>query len=106
MQRFRILSLGLLTLGFHSVHGEEKPLRPVYVIPIRDEIEESIVYVVRRGVNEATEKQAQAIILDINTNGGLGDAMEEIMQLLEGFKGETITYVNKKAYSAGAFISV
>ncbi|MBI4026633.1 MAG: ATP-dependent Clp protease proteolytic subunit [Verrucomicrobia bacterium] len=80
--------------------------RPVYIIPIRDDIEESIVYVVRRGIKEAVDKNAQAVILDMNTNGGRGDAMEVIMELLENFKGDTITFVNKKAYSAGAFIAV
>lgn len=80
--------------------------RPVYVIPIRDEIESSIVYVVRRGVSEAVDHNACAIILDMNTHGGRGDSMEEIMDLMGGFKGDTITFVNNKAYSAGAFIAV
>jgi len=61
---------------------------------------------VRRGIKEAVENKAQAVILDMDTNGGRGDAMKEIMDLLENFKGETITYVNKNAYSAGAFIAV
>ena len=78
---------------------------PVVIIPIRDEIESSIVYIVRRGIREATECGARAVILDINTPGGRGDAMEEIMELVEGFKGETVTFVNKKALSAGAFIA-
>ncbi len=80
--------------------------QPVYVISIRDDIEESIVYVVRRGIKEAIENNAQAIILNMDTNGGKGDSMVEIMDLLQSFKGDTITYVNNKAYSAGAFIAV
>ncbi|MDD2710283.1 MAG: NfeD family protein [Verrucomicrobiae bacterium] len=82
------------------------PKRPVYVIPIRDDIEPSIVFVIRRGIKEANDNNAQAIIIDMSTNGGRVDCMEEIVTLIESFKGETITYVNKKAYSAGAFIAV
>ncbi len=78
---------------------------PVVIIPIRDEIEPSIVYVVRRGMREAAESHARAVILDMNTPGGSMGSMEEIMDLLENFKGETVTYVNKKALSAGAFIA-
>ncbi len=86
-------------------HAASEASRPVYIIPIRDEIEPSMVYVVRRGMREAVENNAQAIILDMNTPGGRMDSMEEIMELLESFKGDTITYVNKKALSAGAFIA-
>lgn len=105
----KLLATILLSLFCSIVNqsfGVRDSHRPVYIIPIRDDIEQSIVYVVRRGVKEAVEKNAQAIILDMNTNGGRGDSMEQIMELLENFKGETITYVNKKAYSAGAFIAV
>jgi membrane-bound serine protease (ClpP class) len=79
---------------------------PVYIIPIRDQIEKSIVYVVRRGIHEAAENNATAIILHMDTPGGEMGSMMEIMDLLENFKGMTITYVDNKAYSAGAFIAV
>jgi len=89
------------------LHGADAPeTRPVYVIPIRDEIEESLVYVVRRGVKDATARNAQAIILDMDTPGGKVSEVEKIMGLLENFKGNTVTYVNNKAFSGGAFISV
>ncbi len=106
---FKLLGLGLALLNILGIASTSKAAdvqQPVYVIPIRDDIEQSIVYVVRRGLKEAIENNAQAIILDVNTNGGRGDSMEEIMNLLQNFKGETITYVNTKAYSAGAFIAV
>jgi len=34
------------------------------------------------------------------------DATEEIIEIINKFKGHTVTYVNHKAFSAGAFISV
>jgi len=80
--------------------------QPVYVIPIQGDIEQSMVYVVRRGIREAVENNAQAVILDMNTNGGLVSEVEKIMELLQNFKGETITCVNHKAFSGGAFIAV
>lgn len=106
MQRF-LLVLGC-ALGFASpaVSAAAEGNGVVVIIPIRDEIESSIVYVVRRGIREATDRGARAMILDMNTPGGRGDAMEEIMEMVEGFQGETVTYVNKKALSAGAFIAL
>ena len=78
----------------------------VYIIPIRENIMPPLVYVIRRGVKEAMEANAEAIIFDMNTDGGRVDVTEEIIQIISKFKGATVTYVNDRAFSAGAFISV
>jgi membrane-bound serine protease (ClpP class) len=78
----------------------------VYILPIRENITSSLVYVVRRGVKEAMEANADAIIFDMETNGGRVDTTLEIIQIISKFKGLTVTYVNNRAFSAGAFISV
>lgn len=84
-----------------------KPPAPgkVYVLPIREDIMPPLVYLVRRGVKEAMEAKADALIIDMDTNGGRVDVTEEIIGILNKFPGRTVTYVNKKAFSAGAFIS-
>jgi membrane-bound serine protease (ClpP class) len=78
----------------------------VYILPIREDIMPPLVYVVRRGVKEAMEANADALILDMNTDGGRVDVTEEIIGIISKFKGTTVTYVNDRAFSAGAFISV
>lgn len=91
--------------------GAERTTEParsaqkVYVLPIRDDIGEPMVFLVRRGVKEAMELQADVLIVDMDTNGGSVASTEKIMQILNEFKGPTVTYVNHKAFSAGAFIS-
>lgn len=80
-------------------------VRKVYVIPIREDIGAPLVYVVRRGVKRAIEDQAELLVLDMETNGGRVDKTEEIIQILNQFPGRTVTYVNRRAFSAGAFIS-
>lgn len=82
-----------------------KPTK-VYILPIREDIMPPLVYVVRRGVKEAMEANADALILDMNTDGGRVDVTEEIIGIISKFKGATFTYVNDRAFSAGAFISV
>src|SRR3954466_7401830 len=74
--------------------------RTVYVIPIRDNIDTPLTYLVRRGVKAAMEAKADLLVLDMETNGGRIDSTEEIIQSLNQFKGTTLTYVNKKAFSA------
>jgi membrane-bound serine protease (ClpP class) len=85
---------------------EVESIRPIYVIPIRDDVADPLAYLVRRGVKEAMEANAQVIILDMDTHGGRLDSTEEIIEILGKFKGSTVTYVNRKAFSAGAFIAV
>lgn len=81
------------------------PAKKVYVLPIRDDIMPPLVYVVRRGVKEAMEAKADVLVLDMETNGGRVDVTEEIIGIISKFPGQTVTFVNKKAFSAGAFIS-
>ena len=80
--------------------------KKVYILPIRDDIMPPLVYLVRRGVKEAMEAKADLLVLDMETNGGRVDTTREIIGILNEFKGETATYVNKDAFSAGAFIAV
>lgn len=77
----------------------------VYVIPVRDEINKPILYILRRGLKEAIDQKADAVVLDMDTPGGALGVTFDIMEALEKFPGTTITYVNKEAMSAGAFIS-
>jgi membrane-bound serine protease (ClpP class) len=82
------------------------PTGKVYIVPIRENIMPPLIYVVRRGVKEATEAKADALILDMRTDGGRVDATEKIIEIVGKFPGTTITYVNDRAFSAGAFIAV
>ena len=86
--------------------GQAGAQKKVYVVPVRDDIMPPIVYVIKRGVKAAMEAKADCLILDMETNGGRVDITEEIFDIIGKFKGETVTYVNKDAYSAGAFIAV
>lgn len=86
--------------------SEQPPAQTVCILPIRDDIMPPLVYLVRRGVKAAMEARADLLVLDMETNGGRVDTTEEIIRILNQFKGQTVTYVNSKAFSAGAFIAV
>jgi membrane-bound serine protease (ClpP class) len=105
MKRWLMILLGLFQLLAFGTPGSAADSRKVYVLPIRDEIEPWLVYIVRRGVKEAMDAKADTLVLDMDTNGGRLDSTEKIIEILGQFKGTTVTYVNKKAFSAGAFIS-
>ncbi|WP_246189531.1 NfeD family protein [Methylacidimicrobium cyclopophantes] len=79
----------------------------VYVIPVHGEIEPALVYFVRRGVKEAVAHGAAALLLDLDTPGGRADAMEEMIHIIDHFPNQNATYsfVDSKAFSAGAFLA-
>ncbi len=77
----------------------------VYVIPVKDEVGRALLFVIRRGMKDAITKGANVIVLDMDTPGGRLDVTLEIMEMMARFDGETITYVNTEAISAGSFIA-
>jgi membrane-bound serine protease (ClpP class) len=77
----------------------------VYDFPVREHIGSAVLYIIRRGIKEAIEQKADAVILDMKTPGGSLGTTLEIMEAIAKFPGTTITYVNNEAMSAGAFIS-
>lgn len=103
----RFMALLACGLALLPVNGRGEDTRQtVYVIPIRDEIATPLTYLVRRGVKQAIEAKADLLVLDMDTNGGRLDSTEEILSALDNFKGRTVAYVNRKAFSAGSFIAV
>jgi membrane-bound serine protease (ClpP class) len=77
----------------------------VVIIPIREEIGEPTLYIVRRGLKEAIAQHADVVVLDLKTPGGALDSTLEIMEDLQKFPGGTVAYVDDEAMSAGAFVS-
>lgn len=77
----------------------------VFVIPVREQIGSAVLYIIRRGLKEAIEEKADAVIFDMKTPGGALDSTLEIMEAIAKFPGTTVTYINNEAMSAGAFIS-
>ncbi len=98
------LFLLLILISITPLQG--KPTEQVFVIPVDGEINKGLVYLIRRGIKEAEASNAKAIILNMNTNGGRLDATEDIMEELSHTSVGTITFVDRKAFSAGAFIAV
>lgn len=90
-----------------AVRGDAPAARPlVYVVPIEGMIDLGVAPFVRRVLAEATETHASAVVLEINTFGGRGDAAVIIRDALLEAQVPTVAFVNKRAISAGAPIEV
>jgi membrane-bound serine protease (ClpP class) len=81
------------------------PRGEVVVIPIDGEIDEGMAHLVQRAVADAQASGARAIVLDVNTFGGLVAAATEIRDSLLASTVPVDAYV-QRGWSAGALISL
>ena len=104
-----ICAIVLLSLAGARLSAAEtvKAISPakVVIIPIREQIAKPELFILRRGLKEAIERNVDTIVLDMETPGGALDVTFEMLKALEKFPGKTVTYINKEAISAGALIS-
>ncbi len=99
-----LLALGLLCTGAASSAQEQR--RVVYVAPIEGIIDLGLAPYVRRVLDEAAAAGAAAVVLEVNTFGGRLDAAVQIRDALLNSRVKTVAFVNKRAISAGALISL
>ena len=100
-----LLALGLL-LAIAPVSFAQDVRRVVYVAPVEGMIDLGLAPYVKRVLDEATAAKADAVVLEVNTFGGRVDAAVQIRDALLDSRVRTIAFVNKRAISAGALISL
>jgi membrane-bound serine protease (ClpP class) len=107
-----VLTRTIALLAFAAAAGLAAPAhgqgaRPVvYVIPVEGMIDLGLAPFVQRVLDEATEAKAGAVVLEINTFGGRVDAAVLIRDALLRTRVKSVAFVNKRAISAGALISL
>jgi membrane-bound serine protease (ClpP class) len=77
----------------------------IVVVPIQGVIDEGMAHLVERAVGEAKEAHARAIVLDVNTFGGLVSSATEIRDALLASPVPVDAYVTR-AWSAGALVTL
>ena len=102
--KLSLVALAFVAMFAPALAQEKRPV--VYVVPIESMIDLGLAPFVQRVLDEATEAGAAAVILDINTFGGRVDAAVQIRDALLNSKVRTVAFVNRRAISAGALISL
>jgi membrane-bound serine protease (ClpP class) len=97
-------ALAVLASVSGSLEAQER--RSVLVIPIEGMIDMGLAPFVQRAIAEAERTKAAALILDINTFGGRLDAAVVIRDALLTTELPTVAFINRRAISAGALISL
>jgi len=84
----------------------------VYVIRVNADIDQGTADLLQRGLQTAQDAHAQAVVIQLNTNGGLLTSTEAIVDAMTATEDtgiKVIVYVGPqgaRAFSAGAFIAM
>lgn len=102
-----VLLFGLLftmsSFGGSTVSANEKI---VYHVPIEETVEKGLSAFLERALTTAEAADADLVVFEVNTPGGAVDAAGDIAKLLSDSPIKTVAYVNNRALSAGAYISL
>ena len=108
-RRLRLaLGVSLLLLGVASACASSIHVQgAVHVLKANGEVDPVMERYIDRGLDEAERTHARAVIIRIDTPGGLDTSMRGIVQRINSSKVPVITYVSPaggRAASAGTFI--
>ena len=78
----------------------------VYFIPLHGDVDPGMSTFLSRGLEEALENQAELVIVDVDTYGGLVDSGISIRDQLVNYPGEIVAYISNRAWSAGTLVAL
>jgi membrane-bound serine protease (ClpP class) len=96
----------LVGLCFILTGGVASAKKTVYVIKIHKEISHTTKLYLTNGLDEAQRVGADAVLLHLNTYGGLLDAADSMRTAVMYSKVPVYAFVDNNAASAGALISI
>jgi len=108
-QRRLLSSLFLMGVVILSASGRVASFQTtpqVITVPVSGVIELGLAPFVERSLREASDLGAHAVVLDLDTPGGRVDAAERIADAISDSDVPVYAYINRRAFSAGALISL
>jgi membrane-bound serine protease (ClpP class) len=100
------ISSVLIIVSLFAVSTISAQNKIVYLIDIKEDINQSVSSYIDQSLRDAGAAGADAVILEINTFGGWLDAGVEVRDNILNSEIQTIAFINKRAISAGALISL
>lgn len=82
------------------------PSGGVIVVPISGMVDDGMAHLVQRAVAQADENHAAAVILDVDSDGGLVEAAQDIRTAIFSAHEPVYAYVERRAFSAASLITL
>ncbi|HRI78430.1 MAG TPA: NfeD family protein [Cyclobacteriaceae bacterium] len=100
----QLLIILLFFCALPALFGQDKS--KVMVMEIKEEIDPRMLRYVKLSLEHAEKTQADIVIVDMDTYGGVLTDAKEIVDLIMDFKKPIWVFINSDAASAGALISI
>ena len=98
--------ISVLLMIFMGGGPVEAAPKKVIVLPVEDDIDSGISFFLQRQLRRAEQEDAAAVVLQINSNGGLVTAAQEMKDTLLKSKVTTLAHVKGRALSAAALVAI
>jgi membrane-bound serine protease (ClpP class) len=109
MKRINLLMAALTLLVGVAAAAAAAPPRAVYVLPAVGSINPGLAEFVVQGIRLAEQEHAEALVIQLDTPGGLETSMRQIVQAINNAKVPVVVFVyprSGRAASAGVFITL
>jgi membrane-bound serine protease (ClpP class) len=109
LRRAAIFLLPLMFLCLAAIQGAEEKKNSVMVITVNGVINPVSAEFIGKSINKANELGVQALIIELDTPGGLDTSMRDIIKGILGSGVPVVVYVSPpgaRAASAGTFITI
>jgi membrane-bound serine protease (ClpP class) len=100
------LSLVFLAAGFAGLAHAASSAPVVVVVPITGMVDDGMAHLVQRAIARADAEHAAAVVLDVNSDGGLVEAAQDIQSAIYGAHEPVYAYVEHRAFSAASLITL
>src|SRR5579872_282650 len=104
-----LAAAGLIAAGLFSAFAGQQPAQrtgTVVVIPITGTVDDGMDHLVVRSIAAAQSSGASAIVLDVNSPGGVLEAAFDIRDAVLNSTIPTYAFVDGRAYSSAALITL
>jgi len=104
-----LAAAGLIAAGLFSAFAGQQPAQrtgTVVVIPITGTVDDGMDHLVVRSIAAAQNSGASAIVLDVNSPGGVLEAAFDIRDAVLNSTIPTYAFVDGRAYSSAALITL
>ncbi len=109
MQRINLLLTVLLVLLLAVTATAATAPRAVYVMRAVGSVNPGLAEFIAEGIRVAEHENAEALVVELDTPGGLDSSMRQIIQAISNAKVPVIVYVyprGARAASAGVFVTL
>lgn len=101
-----LVAFGLAGYALGAFAAAAETGAPIVVAPIDGTVDDGMAHLVERAVSTANDNHARALVLDVNSTGGLLEDAFRIKDAIYSAKEPVIAYISGRAYSSAALISL